>query len=323
MGVDIQRLGKVRRLTRLASEDGFFLVAALDHPENYLELFDKDISLVPHETVVESKLELLAALSRHASAVLVDPLWSLGQGVATRTLPGGVGVIAPIERLSYTPTGWGLETRLRPEWTVEKIAAIGGDGVKLFLFYRAELAEIAEGQRKLVAELAMQCEHWQVPLIVEPIWYPLDGEDPTDPAVREARAAAIAASAGEFARLGVDILKMQYPGSASACAALDAAAGGVPWVLLSEGAGYAEFETQMRTAAQAGASGYIAGRAVWGDAVGNLPDAERAEGLARAQRRLVSLNEVVREHGRPWSEAVPVGEVAGAMPSDWYESFHR
>ncbi|WP_117209346.1 hypothetical protein [Allorhizocola rhizosphaerae] len=320
MNVDLQRLGKLRRMTRLASDDGFFLVAAMDHPENYLELFDKDISLVPHATVVESKMELLAALSRHASAVLVDPMWSLGQGVATRTLPGGVGMIAPIEQLSYTPTGWGLETRLRPQWTVEKIAALGADGVKLFLFYRAELADVAEGQRKLVAELAVQCEHWQVPLIVEPIWYPLEGEDPGDPAVQRARATAIAASAAEFARLGVDILKMQFPGSAQACEELDSAAGGVPWVLLSEGAGYADFEQQMEIAARAGASGYIAGRAVWGDAVGPLSD---AEALPRAQKRLVSLNEIVRRHGRPWRDAVPVGEVAEAMPATWYESFRR
>jgi hypothetical protein len=67
--VVVSRLGVIRRLTRLADADGFFCVAALDHPENYLALFDKDVGNVPHATVVASKLELAAALAGHASAL--------------------------------------------------------------------------------------------------------------------------------------------------------------------------------------------------------------------------------------------------------------
>jgi tagatose-1,6-bisphosphate aldolase len=328
--VDLQRLGTVRRLTRLASEDGFFLIAAIDHPENYLELFDKDISRVPHETVVASKLELVAELSRHASALLVDPMWSLGQAIATRALPGSVGLVAPIEQLGYTPGGWRLETKLRPDWTLEKIAKIGADGVKLFVFYRTELDEIAAGQRKLVADLVASCRELQLPLIVEPIWYPLEGEDLAEPAMRGRRADAIVAAAAEFANLGADILKVQFPGSiesaadrASATAAareLDAAID-VPWVLLSEGAGYEDFAVQIEITARAGASGYIAGRAIWGDAVGHLPEAQRRKSVAQAGERLATLNGIVRAHGRPWAEWVSVGTAAAAMPADWYESY--
>jgi tagatose 1,6-diphosphate aldolase len=330
--VDLQRLGTIRRLTRLADQDGFFCVAAIDHPENYLELFDKDISRVPHETVVASKLELVAELSRHASALLLDPIWSLGQAIATRVLPGSAGLIAPIERLSYIPGGWGLETKLRPGWSLEKIAKIGADGVKLFLFYRSELDEVSARQRKLVADLVGSCRELQLPLIVEPIWYPLEGEDVADPAVRRARVAAIVAAAGEFADLGADILKVQFPGwittasdRASAAAAardLDAACG-VPWVLLSEGAGYDDFAVQMEIAARAGAGGYIAGRAVWGDAVGHLPDDTRRAAVIRAGERLATLNDIVRAHGRPWDERVTVEEAAAALPADWYESYAK
>ena len=205
------QLGIVRRLTRLATTDGFLCIAAMDHPENYVALFDKDISRVPHETVVRSKLELATELARHASGLLLDPVWSLGQAIATRTLPGTVGLIVPIEQLRYTPQGFDLETRLRPKWTPEKIAAIGADGVKLYLSYRADIADVAAEQRKLVADLASACRAQQLPLIVEPIWYPLPGEDPTEPAVRRQRAAAIVSSAAEFGLLGVDVLKVQFP----------------------------------------------------------------------------------------------------------------
>ena len=155
--IDVQRLGTQRRLARLASDDGYFFVAALDHPENYLALLDPDVTRVPHETVVASKLELAATLAEHASALLLDPVWSLGQAIATGVLPGRVGVIAPIEQLTYTPgvgPGWAVEPKLRPGWSPAQIARLGVDGVKLILFYRADLHEVAAGQRKVVADLA-------------------------------------------------------------------------------------------------------------------------------------------------------------------------
>ena len=331
--MDLQRLGTVRRLTRLATHDGFFCIAALDHPENYLALFDSDVGRVPYETVVASKLELATELSRHASGLLLDPVWSLGQAIATGTLPGSVGVLAPIELLRYAPgttVGWDLETRLRPGWTPEKVAKLGADGVKLILFYRAELADVAAQQRKLVADLASACRQAQLPLVIEPIWYPLDDEDPTDPSVGRRRAEGIVASAAEFTLLGVDVLKMQFPGSvasaadrasaASAARELDGVAN-VPWVLLSEGAGFDDFAVQMEIVARAGASGYIAGRAVWGDAVGRHRDADRARAVGRAGERLDALNELVRAHGRPWAERVALDTVASALPQDWYQSY--
>jgi tagatose-1,6-bisphosphate aldolase len=331
--VDLQRLGTVRRLARLATHDGFFCIAALDHPENYVALFNKDVARVPYETVVRSKLDLAAELSRHASGLLLDPVWSLGHAIATGALPGSVGVLAPIELLTYapqTPLGWDLETRLRPAWTPEKIARLGADGVKLILFYRAELADVAAQQRKLVAELASACRQTQLPLVIEPIWYPIEGEDPSDLSVARKRAAGIVESAAEFALLGADVLKVQLPGSvasaadrasaASAAIELDTAVS-VPWVLLSEGAGFDDFAVQMEIVARAGASGYIAGRAVWGDAVGDRPEAERIRAVARAGERLDALNELVRVHGRPWAERVPLDAVASVLPPGWYEVY--
>jgi tagatose-1,6-bisphosphate aldolase len=334
--VEVSRLGTIRRLTRLADAEGFFCVAALDHPENYLALFDRDVRNVPHATVVASKLELAAALAGAASALLLDPVWSLGQAIATGVLPGDVGLIAPIEMLSYEPEhapGWGVAPVLRPGWTPATMARLGVDGVKLILFYRTELAEAAAAQRKLVAELADGCHEHDLPLVVEPIWYPLDGEDPNEPAIQRRRVQAIVDSAAEFAAVGADILKVQFPGTVGSAPERAAAAGAardldagldVPWVLLSEGAGFADFAVQMEIVAKAGASGYIAGRAVWGDAVGNLPDDVRAAGLARAAERLGTLNAIVRAHGKPWTSRAPrpaIDTVAAALAPSWYTAY--
>ncbi len=58
----------------------------------------------------------------------------------------------------------------------------------------------------------------------------------------------------------------------AACAELDAAVDG-PWVLLSAGVTFEGFRTQVDVAADHGCSGFMAGRAIWGDAVGRLSPA--------------------------------------------------
>lgn len=326
------RLGKLRRLQRIADADGFVRVAAIDHPENYLALFDQDIERVGFEEVVESKLELLEGMAAHCSAVLVDPVWSFGQGVYTQAIPGSVGIISGLERLAYTPTGFGTETVVREHWTVPQLVRLGADAAKLVVFYREELADVSATQHALVSRLAAECDDAELPLVVEPLWYPLPGEDPADPAVRTARVEATVRSAGTFARLGADVLKVEFPGSvgsdtdeaaaAEACARLDAAVGG-PWVLLSSSATFEQFESQVRIAAAAGACGFMAGRAIWGDAVGRFDAQRRAEGVRTAAARLDRLGAALREHGRGWRERPTVAEAVKALAADWHETYRQ
>ena len=99
---------------------------------------------------------------------------------------------------------------------------------------------------------------------------------------------AVAETARRLARLGPDVLKLQYPGSARLCEALTRACGAVPWVLLGGGTDEDTFLTQLREAMRAGARGYIVGRTAWDAAL--IPDdvekgraiSERAAFLARA-----------------------------------------
>lgn len=326
------RLGKLRRLQRISDADGFVRVAAIDHPENYLALFDPDIDQVGFEEVVESKLELLEGMAPHCTAVLVDPLWSFGQGVYTQAIPGSVGLVSGLERLAYTPAGFGTDTVVRERWTVPQLVRLGADAAKLVVFYREERADVSAAQHELVSRLVAECDEAELPLVVEPLWYPLPGEDPADPGVRAARVEATVRSAGTFARLGTDVMKVEFPGTvgtdtdeeaaAGACARLDAAVDG-PWVLLSSSATFEQFAVQLRIAAAAGACGFMAGRAIWGDAVGRHDADRRAAGVRTAADRLDQLAAVLREHGRGWRERPLVSEAVKVLPGDWHETYRR
>lgn len=324
------RLGKLRRLQRISDGDGFVRVAAIDHPENYLALFDDDLSQVPFDEVVESKLELVAGMAAHCSAVLVDPVWSFGQGVLTGAVPGDVGLISGLERLYWSESGFATPTEVREHWTVAALSRLGADAAKLVVFYRDELSDVAAAQHDLVRTIAAECDELEVPLVVEPLWYALPGEDAADPALARERVQATIRSAATFAELGADVMKVEFPGrvgspeaedaAAAACAALDAGID-VPWVLLSASATFEQFARQLRIAATAGACGFMAGRAIWGDGVGRHDAATRAAGVATAAERLDELAGVLREHGRGWRPSVSVAEAVELLPADWHETY--
>ena len=75
-------IGLHRRLARISDAAGHIRTMAIDHPENYLKLFDADLATVEFSEVVESKLDMIRVLAQHSTSVLIDPVWSFGQAIA-------------------------------------------------------------------------------------------------------------------------------------------------------------------------------------------------------------------------------------------------
>ncbi len=324
-------LGVTRRLARLADREGLIRAAAIDHPENYDLLFDDDLSKVTFEEVVESKLELVAAMAPHATALLLDPRASIGQAIATGAAPGSVGIISGLEHLSYQRDSGDFLPVLstKPGWEPAKLAALGVDAAKLVVWHRAgdTGAAATEATVAEVARIAEDCHRHHLPLIVEPLWYALAGESLDDAQVRAARTASVLASAALFKAAGADIMKVEFPVDLrrnpsptdveAAVSALAQACAG-PWVLLSAGVTFDGFLDQMRVAARHGACGFMAGRAIWGDAVGRKSAAERAHGARIAQSRLDQLAEVLHDAPHRSWQPIPFAEAATEVGPTWY-----
>ncbi|MFQ3648081.1 MAG: hypothetical protein SNJ80_14235, partial [Anaerolinea sp.] len=86
-----------------------------------------------------------------------------------------------------------------------------------------------------------------------------------------------------------------------ACAAVSEASS-VPWVLLSAGVDFDTFAEQTLIACQQGASGYLAGRAIWKECVVMSPE-ERGRFLATtARERVEKLNAIAEQNARPWTD---------------------
>lgn len=323
--------GKVRGLQRVTSADGYFLICAIDHLSDFAELLAPDPATVTFADVVAAKDAVVRAVAPSVSAVLLDPLYALGHLVGSGAVPGPVGLMSSIEDEDYQHPAGPRRTRIREGWNATRVKVAGADVLKLLWFYRPDGdAEVAADQRRLVADLVAECADLSLPLVVEPIWYPLPGEDPAGEEWRAARVRGIIASTVAAGDLGVDMLKVEFPGyvetpagqdaAAEACAELDAAVH-VPWVILSAGVGYTDFLTQVRIACQAGASGYLAGRSIWRDAVSTHEPAARERAIAEARARLDELNAITRQYGRPYTPTRPLDEVLKELPAEWYRTW--
>jgi tagatose 1,6-diphosphate aldolase len=321
--------GKYRGMQQVTSAQGFFEVCAVDHLADFAKLLDPDPHAVPLDEIVRAKAALIAALGPHSSAVLLDAQYGL-QSVAAGVVPRETGIILAAEEETYSAPSSPRDSSMRSGWDSQKIIRSGAGMAKLLWFYRPDLdQEVAQRQRELLARIQNECDASSLPLVVEPIWYPVTGEDVHDPQWQHARVEGIIASAREASQCGADLLKIEFPGSVGtpdlveraidACERVDAAIG-VPWVLLSAGVGFEDFARQLEIAAKAGASGYMAGRSVWHDAVSRDAKARDA-GVASAVSKLDRLRTITRQFGRPFHAAVSVAQATQAMPEGWYENW--
>jgi tagatose 1,6-diphosphate aldolase len=203
--------GKARSLQRVTSADGYFLICALAHLSDFQELLDKDITKVSYQRTGEAKIEVIRALAGECSAFLLDARFGLAQAIVSGALPGSVGLMGSIEDEDYKPLTATRKTRLRANWGTRQMKMLGVDVCKLLWFYGPD-SSVDDHQRDVVHSLFAECSSLSLPLVVEPIWYALEGEDPKSSKWRERRVEGIIESAHEANALGVDMLKVEFPG---------------------------------------------------------------------------------------------------------------
>lgn len=319
-------LGKLLRLQKCATASGHFVILALDHRNNLRRALNpQEPELVTSQQMATFKQEVVSALSKQSTGVLLDPEFGVAACIAQGAIDESCGLIVAVEQTGYSGDPDRRESRILRGWSVEKIARLGAAGVKLLVYYHPEAPNVAR-QEKLVAQVGEACRTYELPFFLEPLSYSFD---PTGKKLGSGeKRRVVVETARRLTPLGVDILKAEFPlgidetpddeeAWASACAELTEASQ-APWVLLSAGVGFEDFEHQTRIACLAGASGVIVGRAVWKEAVGLGNDrTDFLTGLA--QERMIRLREVVTRDGTPWMSGY-----ADRIPSPkegWYRDY--
>jgi tagatose 1,6-diphosphate aldolase len=311
--------GKLRGLLRLADARGFFTMLAVDQRPpimNHLRSVQGD---APDAAVTAVKRTLLRNLGPGASAVLCDPVWAYP--FAPEFVAPSQGLIVTLEDHRFEDTPGGRRATAIPGWSVEKIKRMGADGVKVLAHYRPDAdPDVNAHQQDFVRGVGEDCRRFDLPFVFELLVYPLQGRAPDQLDDPDRHAALVLDSVRIFAdpTYGVDVFKLESPIPAAQVPDPDGAGAGAiqrmfdelgrlagrPWVLLSAGATAEAFARTLTFAARAGASGFLAGRAIWWQAFQHYPDLDAMAGALRADAvpYMERLQALTAMHGRPWRE---------------------
>lgn len=306
--------GKFRAISRMIDQNGCFKMVAADQREPMRGILRQALGHMPtFEDMMAMKRMLAQELGEKASALLIDPEYGLP--AVLKVLPGGLGLIVALEDSNFETTPGGRKSRVIPNWSVEKIKRLGGEGVKYLVWYspKADPAVI-QHQLDLIRRLGQECKRYDVAFLLEILVYQHKEDtasfarDRTDHVLRSIEAFADPS-------FGVDVYKLECPVEATGLAGDAAArerlmalfqqmAGSLkaPWVMLSAAADPSDFVEVLRCAYAAGSSGFLAGRSIWQTAAKAYPDEPEVRRLLRtvAVPYLQELNRLTDKLAHPY-----------------------
>lgn len=279
--------GKLWSMRRMADAHGIFKMTAVDQrpPIKGPIAAYLGVKEAPWNEVARFKGLLVETLQAQSTAMLLDPHYAIPYSLSQ--LSPTKGLIVTLEDSLFKETPGGRLSSSIDDWSVGKIKRMGADAVKVLAWYRPDASdELNQAQRDYVKRIGEECARFDIPFLFELLVYPLaqDAHQTTEYIeMKGKRADDVLASVEEFARpdYGVDVFKLESPvnaddadGSAEVQAIFDEMGrlAGRPWVMLSAGAGKPQFREVLKHAFKAGASGFLAGRAIWLDAFKAYPD---------------------------------------------------
>jgi len=271
-------------LDAIARPSGTFAMVAMDQRESLRTMLREHGHDSTDARVARFKAAVARELAPHASGFLIEadhletvaPHVPHGLILAVDVLDQAEGAAVEDTSLDEQPPGHEAVVAL-------KLLVIWRDDDR-----RAERVELSRRFVQLAAERGLLS-------VLEPV-------------VRhEDREWAIVEAARELGAVRPSLYKCQVPlegkGDPAAITrrarAVDAALT-VPWVVLSQGVAADDFPGAVEASCRGGASGFLAGRALWTSTLGADDPTELLR--ERSLPRLRELVAVVDEHGRPWRE---------------------
>lgn len=322
------RLGKQWGLRRMATPEGHFTMVALDQRPPIANLIAAKLGIAPadvkYQDMIDVKRVIVDAVGRHASAVLFDPNYAFP--AALDLLPAHTGLVVTLEDHRFKDTPGGRLSHSIANWSVEKIKRAGGDGVKVLAWYRPDAEpEVLAHQQAYVEAIGKECAQHDIPYVFELLVYPFpkSAAHTTDYVESpEKMPELVLDSVREFAqpKYGIDLFKLESPLPGATLPARDGSAAhlkaqgyfdamgqickdaGIPWVMLSAGVTPKQFVRVMEYAYAAGAHGFLAGRAVWLEAMQHFPDLAACAAQLRRQggETLAELEALTKRAGHAW-----------------------
>jgi tagatose-1,6-bisphosphate aldolase len=256
-----------RGYQQICGADGNIMTIACDQRGGIRKILAKtpaDEAAISNDTLGETKADVVRYLAFAAPSILLDPICAVPQVVDDGVLPRDVALIIGLDASGYdtSPEGYYL-SRLVPDINARRVRELGGTGGKILVYLRPGQPAANDHNMAIMRRCIEDFGKEDVLLVTEFLTYAMPGEDA---ATYKSKFPSLIECATQMSLdAGAKVLKLPYPGTAESCARITAMCGSVPWSVLSAGVDHETFLGQIEVAMANGASGVIAGRALWKD----------------------------------------------------------
>ena len=233
----------------LFKKNDVFPMLAFDHRGSFVKLLAHGGAEPTLAETIQVKKDILEAVLPYMSGTLIDEDYGLP---ALESMHTPLPYLLPLEKTGYTDA---LGERITEIFrTPDELRARGAQAAKLLLYTNPNVPSW-KTQMDTAHKQIESCREAQMPLFLEFVLYKAGDID----------SGTVVENVQKAIDEGVrpDVWKIPYPGSREACMAITDMVGDTPWILLTGGTTFEMFKEQYEAARDAGALGFLAGRALW------------------------------------------------------------
>jgi len=281
--------GKLAGLKAVSDARGVIAAAAMDQRGSLQKSLAKErgSAATGHDLEVFKEL-VTEVLTRHASAILLDPEF----GLPASHQRNGKGLLLAYEKTGYDSNTPGRLPDLLDLWSVRRLKEAGADCIKILLYYTPfEKPAINDLKHAWIERIGDECRENDIPFFLEFVGYDAEGEDEKTVEYARKKPSIVAGAMEEFSkdRYGVDVLKVEVPIVMEFVSGTKAYKGEAaytreealqlfrdqatvtekPFIYLSAGVSNPVFIETLELAGESGAAfnGVLCGRATWKDGI--------------------------------------------------------
>jgi tagatose 1,6-diphosphate aldolase len=281
--------GKLAGLKAVSNARGVIAAAAMDQRGSLQKALAKERGgVINANDLSDFKVLVTDVLTRHASAILLDPLF----GMEAAKNRNSAGLLLAYEKTGYDAATPGRLPDLLDVWSVGRLKAAGADCIKILLYYSPfEKTSINNLKHAWIERIGAECMFHDIAFFLEFVGYDTHGGDEKARAYALKKPEIVSGSMAEFgkARYHVDVLKVEVPIEMTYVAGTRAFKGDAaytreealehfrlaesmthkPFIYLSAGVSNPVFIETLELAAESGTkfNGVLCGRATWQDGV--------------------------------------------------------
>ena len=294
-------------LASIANSEGIFSIVAMDQRNTLKKMFAAVGVTATDGDMYDAKVAVVAALSKVASGILLDPTWGVRAVNENDILPSTCGLLIAAENPDRGYYNGEPRPTKMPGQDAGWVKALGGQAVKVLVSMHPGRPIVVGGPDltsetvELVRSIVVDCKAQGIPSVIENLIYQMPDSAPLSDQQKED---LIVEAAMLLDATKPDLLKLEFPVTERGCRRI-AGMLSVPWAVLSAGIAFDQFKKVIRIACDVGgASGFIAGRSIWKEAIG-MNSVDQCKFLkSTAVDRLEELCRTVADRAVPWQKAV-------------------